>query len=218
MQDLSAEALQGLQDVKAALQAASVQRHQPLQAAATQQAPPSHPPTALPSQPASQANIPQQLASSQSNYLRDRAPSYVHIPRNVYARGLARPKRQPKDDIPVCNCTLHQASGPLGALPARQPTQRQANSNHNRLLAQQAASGHVILSNATDQSSSGAQGLHSARQGLTGGDSGAAESPADAVAAKFELPQACGEECLNRLSYIRCDAKLCPCSVACSNR
>lgn len=28
----------------------------------------------------------------------------------------------------------------------------------------------------------------------------------------------CGEECLNRLSYIHCDPKLCPCGPECSNR
>jgi AWS domain len=28
----------------------------------------------------------------------------------------------------------------------------------------------------------------------------------------------CGEDCLNRHSYIHCDAKLCPAGAACSNR
>ena len=28
----------------------------------------------------------------------------------------------------------------------------------------------------------------------------------------------CGEDCLNRHSYIHCDPKLCPCGAACSNR
>ena len=214
---MSPEALQGLQDVKAVLQAVSVK---PLQAAAPQQALPSLPATALPPQPASQANIPQQLASSQSNYLRDRAPSYVHIPRNVYARGVARPKRQPKDDIAVCNCSVPHGIGLLSALPARQPTQRQASSSLYKQLAQQAAAPlrRVVLSNAVDQSSDMADSAPAEQLGDNGKELCAATSTVDETEAKLDLLQACGEECLNRLSYIRCDARLCPCGIACSNR
>lgn len=43
---------------------------------------------------------------------------------------------------------------------------------------------------------------------------------ATAQAAKAAMPDrtGCGENCLNRLSYIHCDPKLCPCGEACSNR
>jgi hypothetical protein len=41
-----------------------------------------------------------------------------------------------------------------------------------------------------------------------------------ATAAKAAMPErtGCGENCLNRLSYIHCDTKLCPCGEQCSNR
>ena len=41
-----------------------------------------------------------------------------------------------------------------------------------------------------------------------------------AHAAKAAMPErtGCGENCLNRLSYIHCDPKQCPCGEYCSNR
>ncbi len=41
-----------------------------------------------------------------------------------------------------------------------------------------------------------------------------------ANAAKVAMPErtGCGENCLNRLSYIHCDPKQCPCGDYCSNR
>jgi hypothetical protein len=41
-----------------------------------------------------------------------------------------------------------------------------------------------------------------------------------ANAAKAAIPEriGCGENCLNRLSYIHCDPKQCPCGEHCSNR
>lgn len=39
-----------------------------------------------------------------SSILRDRPPQYETVRRNVWSAGLPRPKRLPKDDIPVCCC------------------------------------------------------------------------------------------------------------------
>ena len=216
-------------------------------------------------QPAATANVPEQLASIQNAELRDRAPQYQHIARNVYMRGIQRPKRQARDDIHVCNCRAPQ--GAFGALPARQPTQRQANSTlHKQMLqkvaaaaaAAAAARGAAAAPTAAGDDSGGrvAAGQQPvplqqadaspasaatvatdtvpapAQVAANGADaaspSGPAPATADAAApgstpspiamAVPAQPLGCGEDCLNRLSFIHCDPKLCPCGEACSNR
>ena len=258
LQELSADARQGLQDLKEALQVVSVQRHTPALAAAVQQAPISA--AALPPQSAASTNVPEQVAAAHNEELKNRAPQYQHIPRNVYSRGVARPKRQPRDDIHVCNCRAPM--GLFNALPARQPTQRQANSTlHKQMLQKAAASAVPGLNGAAlpatssqlldGQSPSGLapvgpaphnQGSSSVRmtdnaaeqatpeplqhvgadpagmtpRSTTAATSSEAGSPdAEAVSAQ-EL--GCGDDCLNRLSFIHCDAKLCPCGASCTNR
>lgn len=244
LQGLSSEAQQGLQDLKAALQAASGYCHAPATAAATQQHP--QPTAVLAAQPAALNNVPAQLAASELQEARDRAPQYTHIDKNLYAKPPhmpARPKRQPKDDIPVCNCHLPGSNGFFGALPARQPTQRQASSTLRKQILQKAAEQAQALlpadgqagptaqvrvtEDAADHAMSGAtvQGvepLGTMPNGVTpspGGmysPRGAAASPMGPAAAAERV--GCGEECLNRLSYIHCDPKLCPCGLQCSNR
>ena len=261
LQELSADARQGLQDMKEALQLVSVQRHTPALAAAVQQAPTSA--AALPPQSAASTNVPEQLAAAHNEELKNRAPQYQHIPRNVYSRGVARPKRQPRDDIHVCSCRAPK--GLFNSLPARQPTQRQANSTlHKQMLQKAAASaasaapavadaalpplssprlddqgpsglasaGHVpatqgisdvrMTENAADQATpEGTQHDVADHVGMTPRSTAAATSTevggpdAEAVPAQ-EL--GCGEDCLNRLSFIHCDAKLCPCGASCTNR
>ena len=278
LQALSSEAQQGLQDLKQALRAASLQRHSPQIAAAAQQAP--NPPAALAPQPAATANVPEQLASIQNAELRDRAPQYQHIARNAYMRGIQRPKRQARDDIHVCNCRAPQ--GAFGALPARQPTQRQANSTLHKQMLQKAAAAAAAAAKAA-AASNGGGGANAAGGGAAaapttaaGGDGGGAvaagqqpvplqqadaspasaaspvvhampgstqgvangadaASPSGLAAATADAgvpggtpspvaqagpaqPLGCGEDCLNRLSFIHCDPKLCPCGEACSNR
>lgn len=245
LQGLSSEAQQGLQDLKMALQAASAHCHAPATAAATQQ----HPrPTAVlaAAQPAGLTNVPAQLAASELQEARDRAPQYTHIDKNLYTKPPhmpARPKRQPKDDIPVCNCQIPRSDGLLGALPARQPTQRQASSTLRKQILQKAAeqaqaslpadcqpgvTAQVrVTEDAADHAMPGAavQGvepLGTMPNGVTPGPGGiysprgAAASPMGPAAAAERV--GCGEECLNRLSYIHCDPKLCPCGLQCSNR
>ncbi len=257
LQELSSEAQQGLQDLKQALQAASVQRHDLQAAAAAQPAP--HPAAGLAPQPAALTNVPEQVAAAHNEELKNRAPQYQHIPRNVYSRGVARPKRQPRDDIHVCNCQA--PSGLFGALPARQPTQRQANSSLHKQMLQRAAAGasspgngspalasHApsshglphgqatmtqgmcdvrMTENAADQATPGTQ--HTAPGQLDGSTPHGCSPACDSVAspgrsrtsvrdAAPALQLGCGEDCLNRLSFIHCDPKLCPCGDRCSNR
>lgn len=261
LQELSADARQGLQDLKEALQVVSVQRHTPALAAAVQQAPTSA--AALPPQSAASTNVPEQVAAAHNEELKNRAPQYQHIPRNVYSRGVARPKRQPRDDIHVCNCRA--PIGLFNALPARQPTQRQANSTlHKQMLqkaAASAASAVPALNDAAlpalssqwldDQGPSGldpvghapaTQGFSDVRMTENAADQAAPESTQHIVAdpagmtprsttaatsSEVGSPDAeavpaqelgCGEDCLNRLSFIHCDPKLCPCGASCTNR
>lgn len=257
LQELSADARQGLQDLKEALQVVSVQRHTPALAAAMQQAPTSA--AALPPQSAAATNVPEQVAAAHNEELKNRAPQYQHIPRNVYSRGVARPKRQSRDDIHVCSCRAPR--GFLNALPARQPTQRQANSTLHKQMLQKAAASAVLALNGTalpapssqlpdGQGPSGlapadhapanqaisdvrvtenaadqatfenaqhvADPAGSTPRSATAATSSEAGSPdAEAVPAQ-EL--GCGEDCLNRLSFIHCDPKLCPCGASCTNR
>ncbi len=258
LQELSADARQGLQDLKEALQAVSAQRHTPALAAAVQQAPISS--AALTPQSAASTNVPEQVAAAHNEELKNRAPQYQHIPRNVYSRGVARPKRQPRDDIHVCNCRAPM--GLFNALPARQPTQRQANSTlHKQMLQNAAASAVPGLNGAAlpalsshlpdDQGPSGlvpvgpvpaTQGISDVRmtenaadratpegtqhhvagpagmtsRSTTAATSSEAGSPDTEAVPAQEL--GCGEDCLNRLSFIHCDPKLCPCGASCSNR
>ncbi len=258
LQELSADARQGLQDLKEALQTVGVQRHTPALAAAVQQAPTSA--AALPPQSAVTTNVPEQVAAAHNEELKNRAPQYQHIPRNVYSRGVARPKRQPRDDIHVCNCRAPM--GLFNALPARQPTQRQANSTLHKQMLQKAAASAVpglngaalpalssqvpdgqgpsglapvgpvpanqgsssgrMTENAADQATpegtqhNDADPVRLIPRSTTAATSSEAGSPdAEAVPAQ-EL--GCGEDCLNRLSFIHCDPKLCPCGASCSNR
>lgn len=246
LQGLSSEALQGLQDLKQAVQAASSHCHAPAVAAAAQQHP--QPSVVLAPQPAALSNVPEQLASaSKLQEAKDKAPQYTHIDRNLYAKPPhmpARPKRQPKDDIPVCNCHLPRSDGLLGALPARHPTQRQASSSLRKQMLQQAAeqaqaalspafqagatSQVRVTEDAADHAMSGeavqrveVEPLGTMPDGVTphlGGEScprGAASPMGPAAVAERV---GCGDECLNRLSYIHCDPKLCPCGQECSNR
>ena len=196
------------------------------------------------------------------NELKNRAPQYQHISRNVYSKGVARPKRQPRDDIHVCSC--HLPCGLVSALPARQPTQRQAKSTlHKQMLQRAAASAAAgaTLSNAVGlacpSQTPGAQGLlrpapshspgsacdvrmtdnaadHAIPAGANGSlggtpcdtglveaaqGSGAEASPhAGDAPVREAVESGCGEDCLNRLSFIHCDPKLCPCGSSCSNR
>ncbi|KAL0051651.1 hypothetical protein WJX82_011245 [Trebouxia sp. C0006] len=178
VEELSADARQGLQDLKEALQVVSVQRHTPALAAAVQQAPISA--AALPPQSAASTNVPEQVAAAHNEELKNRAPQYQHIPRNVYSRGVARPKRQPRDDIHVCSMVRARQATP-------EPLQ------------------HV-----------GADPAGMTPRSTTAATSSEAGSPdAEAVSAQ-EL--GCGDDCLNRLSFIHCDAKLCPCGASCTNR
>ena len=39
-----------------------------------------------------------------ASVLRDRPPQYEVVRRNAWAAGVPRPRRLPKDDIPVCCC------------------------------------------------------------------------------------------------------------------
>ena len=72
------------------------------------------------------------------------------------------------------------------------------------------ADGLDALTGCADAGSAGQDRLESA---------GAAASALNAMPdPPGESVQPCGEECLNRLSYIRCDSRLCPCGAACSNR
>ena len=237
LQVLSSEAQQGLQDLKGAVQAASAHCHAPAVAAATQQHP--QPAAVLAAQPAALTNVPEQLAASKFKEARDKAPQYMHIDKNLYAKPPcmpARPKRQPKDDIPVCNCHLPRSDGLFGALPARQPTQRQASSTLRKQMLQKAADQaqvslgpdgtipHVrITEDAADHvvSDAGVEPLGTMQSGVTPNFGGmhsptGAASPMGPAAATQQV--GCGEECLNRLSYIHCDPKLCPCGLQCSNR
>ena len=50
--------------------------------------------------------------------LRDRHPTHEHVRRNLWGPGVPRPKRLPKDDIPVC-CCRPPRPGPDGAPPVR---------------------------------------------------------------------------------------------------
>ena len=243
LQGLSCEAQQGLQDLKETLQAASAHCHAPAAAAVTQQHP--QPTAVLAAQPAALANVPEQLAASKFKEARDKAPQYTHIDKNVYAKPPhmpARPKRQPKDDIPVCNCHLPHSNGLFGALPARQPTQRQASSTLRKQMLEKAAeqaqaslgpdcqAGNIPQVRVTEDAADhampdaavqGVEPLGTMPNGVTP-NSGGMYSPRDAAspmgpAAAIEHA-GCGEECLNRLSFIHCDAKLCPCGLQCSNR
>lgn len=243
LQGLSSEAHQGLQDLKEVLHAATPHWRAPATAAATQQHP--QPTAVLPAQPAALTNVPEQLAASKFKEARDKAPQYTHIDKNVYAKPPhmpARPKRQPKDDIPVCSCHTPHSDGLFGALPARQPTQRQASSTLRKQMLQKAAeqaqafltpagpcqAGPTpqvrLTEDAADHAMSGAavQGvepLGTMPNGVTasvGGMSRGAGSPTGAAAATERV--GCGEECLNRLSFIHCDPKLCPCGHQCGNR
>ena len=51
-------------------------------------------------------------------------------------------------------------------------------------------------------------------------DSAVPVVPAQPVASQSTtaVRTGCGENCLNRLSYIHCDPRLCPCGLSCSNR
>ena len=162
-------------------------------------------------------------------------------------RGIPRPKRQPRDDIHVCNCQAPKGS--FGALPARQPTQRQANSTlHKQMLLKAAATAAATVSAATVPSPpaaataspqaavdavlpqsidtpnpaadaaqqatpvSGQSGMGMADAASSEGASHATASPSDgspAVSAVLAQALGCGEDCLNRLSFIHCDPKLC---------
>lgn len=54
--------------------------------------------------------------------LRDRPPVYEQVKRNVWTAGAPRPKRLPRDDIPVCCCEPlppHLAAAADGAAPAQ---------------------------------------------------------------------------------------------------
>ena len=239
MQGLSSEAQQGLQDMKEALQAAGTSLHAPAVAAATQQNP--QPAAVLAAQPAALTNVPEQLARSRFKEARDKAPQYVHIDKNVYGKPPAlpqRPKRQLKDDIPVCSCHLARSDGFFGSLPARQPTQRQASSSLRKQMLQKAAQPVLtpaagtqavetvrVTEDAADLASpsfvQGQEPLSTMPNGVTptlaamSSPVSAAYPTGPAVAAERV---GCGEDCLNRLSYIHCDPKLCPCGDKCSNR
>ena len=43
-------------------------------------------------------------------------------------------------------------------------------------------------------------------------------APVPAQSSALALRTGCGENCLNRLSYIHCDPRLCPCGLKCGNR
>ena len=243
LQRLSSEAQQGLQDLKEALQVACAHCHAPAAAAATQQQPQAT--AVLAAQPAALTNVPEQLAATKLKEARDKAPEYIHIDKNMYAKAPympARPKRQPKDDIPVCNCHLPRSDGLFGALPARQPTQRQASSTLRKQMLQKAAeqaqasvgpdcqAGTApqvrITEDAADHATldaalQGVEPLATMPNGVTSNSGGmysprGASSPVNPAAATERA--GCGEECLNRLSFIHCDPKLCPCGLQCSNR
>lgn len=51
-----------------------------------------------------------------ASVLRDRPPQYEVVRRNAWAAGMPRPRRLPKDDIPVCCCLPER--GPAGAAAA----------------------------------------------------------------------------------------------------
>ena len=226
-----------------------------------------------------------------------------------------RPKRMPKDEIPVCNCRLEVPRSPLqtrpsSAGPPLSPTKRQsvlalaaADLACNRLLRPDSAPAAVLAALPLPQIASCAASLAAVAGSVpqpdvavdlaTSAPSAAPEAapeanaaqlltieqlPADeqllpdqqlpgpavplsapqAAAALLEappspvpnggftaapaapepqaavpmvaappvLPQStaaalrtgCGENCLNRLSYIHCDPKLCPCGLKCGNR
>ena len=251
LQELSSEALQALQDLKGVLQAASDQQHVPQLAAAPWQGP--RLAASLGPHPAALTNVPEQVAGAHNEQLKNRAPQYHHIPRNMYSKGVARPRRQPRDDIHVCSCQA--PSSLFGALPARQPTQRQANTTLHRQMLQKAAgiASPAISSRSLHPqslSASALTGQETAPQGMcdvrmtdnaadqaTPGAASAAAGQADpaemtphaAVTTAMELdtpvtqaapalPLGCGDDCLNRLSFMHCDPKLCPCGDSCSNR
>lgn len=149
--------------------------------------------------------------------------------------------------------------GLFGALPARQPTQRQANSTlHKQMLQKATASAAVagaalvataspavpspllhpslapmgptptspnpdacnvrVTENAADQATPSTE--RAAHRLAVGGAAVAAPSGAVGPVATDVAAQqvGCGDDCLNRLSFIHCDPKLCPCGDCCSNR
>lgn len=242
LQALSSEAQQALQDVKQAVQAASAHCHAPAAATAAQQHP--QPAAVLAAQPAAVTNVPEQLAASQSKEARDKSPQYVHIDRNVYGKPPelpARPKRQPKDDIPVCNCHRPHSDGLFGALPARQPTHQASSSLRKHMLQKAAEQAEAVLAAAAalGQGTQQVRVTEDAADHATPGTvpqveplgtmpNGVTPTPVAAVSPRgagspMGAPMAteragCGEECLNRLSFIHCDPKLCPCGDQCSNR
>ncbi|CAL8463009.1 g2543 [Coccomyxa elongata] len=196
-----------------------------------------------------------------------RPPHYIPLQRNLWTC-RQRPKRLPKDDIPVCGCTPPMpaapvirpstaAAPPIAPPPSEQPTMIGAPAD-----AAGPSNAATLPAPAAPVTPGTAEGEPPAQEGpdvpmtaLNAQQNGAAVSAAAAQeaaplsqvevaaealapiavpgpsavsvppaavahAAKAAMPErtGCGENCLNRLSYIHCDPKQCPCGEYCSNR
>ncbi|BDA47993.1 probable histone-lysine N-methyltransferase, H3 lysine-36 and H4 lysine-20 specific isoform at N-terminal half [Coccomyxa sp. Obi] len=199
-----------------------------------------------------------------------RPPHYIQLQRNLWTC-RQRPKRLPKDDVPVCGCTPPMPAAPVirpstAAAPPIAPPPPPDHPTANGTPADAAGpSNAAMLPAAAGPGTPGnAEGQPPAQEGVDVPmtilhtqpmENGAAVSAAAvqevaplpqvevaaeahapiavpgpsamsvppaavAHAAKAAMPErtGCGENCLNRLSYIHCDPKQCPCGEYCSNR
>jgi hypothetical protein len=112
--------------------------------------------------------------------------------------------------LPALSSQVPDGQGPSGLAPV------------GPVPANQGSSSVRMTENAADQATpegtqhNDADPVRLIPRSTTAATSSEAGSPdAEAVPAQ-EL--GCGEDCLNRLSFIHCDPKLCPCGASCSNR
>ncbi len=193
----------------------------------------------------------------------------VQLQRNLWTC-RQRPKRLPKDDIPVCGCTPPMpaapvirpstaAAPPIAPPPSEQPTMigapaDAAGPSNAAMLpaaaapvtpgtaegeppAQECPDVPMTALDARPMEDGAAVSAAAAQEAgplpqievlaeahapiAVPGPSAVSVPPAAvAHAAKAAMPErtGCGENCLNRLSYIHCDPKQCPCGEYCSNR
>lgn len=123
--------------------------------------------------------------------MRNRPPQYEFVKRNVWGAGAKRPKRVPKDEIPVCNCTP-----PRQAVRPALPPELQPSAFRNGTSGAGSSGGTGATASGEGSSNSVAVGNNAPEKARTG----------------------CHGDCLNRLSYIHCDQRSCPCGELCSNR
>ncbi|KAK9907625.1 hypothetical protein WJX75_007200 [Coccomyxa subellipsoidea] len=125
-------------------------------------------------------------------------PHYEALRRNLWT-SRPRPKRLPKDDIPPQPAGPEDADAPMTArAPQSLGNDVAAPGRAENTLAAEA---HAPIA-------------------VPGPSAVLVPPAAVANAAKAAMPEriGCGENCLNRLSYIHCDPKQCPCGEHCSNR